>query len=43
MKRGFSTRRQRGFGLQDVLWALGIWSVMLCVAPAVAIYALLVG
>jgi hypothetical protein len=43
MSRRFFTRRQRRFGLHDVLWAFGIWCVMLCVSPAVAFYVLLVG
>jgi hypothetical protein len=31
-------REQRGFTTQDILWALGIWSVILTLSPVVAFY-----
>ncbi len=33
---------QRGFTTQDILWALGIWSVILTLSPVVAFYLLMV-
>jgi hypothetical protein len=35
-------REQRGFTIQDILWALGIWSVILTLSPVVAFYLLMV-
>ena len=35
-------REQRGFTTQDILWALGIWSVILTLSPVVAFYLLMV-
>jgi hypothetical protein len=32
----------QGFSKQDILWALGIWSVMLSLSPVIAFYLLLV-
>lgn len=33
---------QRGFSTEDILWALGIWSVILCLSPVIAFYMLMV-
>jgi hypothetical protein len=33
---------QQGFSTQDVLWALGIWSVILSLSPVVLFYVLMV-
>jgi hypothetical protein len=33
---------QQGFSTQDVLWALGIWSVILSLSPVVVFYVLMV-
>ena len=30
------------FSTEDILWALGIWSVMLALSPAIAFYLLMV-
>lgn len=30
------------FSAQDVFWALGIWSVILCLSPVIAFYVLMV-
>ncbi len=30
------------FSAQDVLWALGIWSIILCLSPFIAFYVLMV-
>ena len=33
---------QQAFSTEDVLWALGIWSVILCLSPVIAFYVLMV-
>jgi hypothetical protein len=33
---------QQGFSTQDILWALGIWSVILSLSPVVVFYMLMV-
>jgi len=33
---------QRGFTTEDILWAIGIWSVILCLSPAIMFYVLMV-
>jgi hypothetical protein len=33
---------QQGFSTEDILWALGIWSVMLSLSPVVVFYVLMV-
>jgi hypothetical protein len=33
---------QRGFTTQDILWAIGIWSVILSLSPVVVFYMLMV-
>jgi hypothetical protein len=33
---------QRGFTTEDVLWALGIWSVILTMSPVIVFYMLMV-
>ena len=32
----------RGFSTQDILWALGIWSVILSLSPVIVFYMLMV-
>jgi len=39
--QGFSTEQQ-GFTTEDILWALGIWSVILCMSPVIVFYMLMV-
>ena len=34
---------QQGFSTEDILWALGIWSVILGLSPVIAFYMLMVG
>jgi hypothetical protein len=34
--------RPKGFSTEDILWALGIWSVILCLSPVIAFYMLMV-
>jgi hypothetical protein len=33
---------QRGFTTADILWALGIWSVIICLSPVIVFYMLMV-
>jgi hypothetical protein len=33
---------QRGFSTGDILWAVGIWSVILTLSPVVVFYVLMV-
>jgi hypothetical protein len=33
---------QRGFTAADILWALGIWSVIICLSPVIVFYMLMV-
>ena len=37
-----SSAEQRGFTTEDILWALGIWSVILSLSPVVLFYVLMV-
>jgi hypothetical protein len=33
---------QQGFCTADILWAVGIWSVILCLSPVIVFYVLMV-
>jgi len=33
---------QRGFTTEDIVWALGIWSVIVCLSPVIMVYMLMV-
>lgn len=33
---------QKGFTTEDIFWALGIWSVILCLSPVIVFYMLMV-
>jgi hypothetical protein len=33
---------RQGFTIEDILWALGIWSVILCLSPVILFYMLMV-
>jgi hypothetical protein len=33
---------QQGFTTEDILWAVGIWSVILCLSPVIVFYMLMV-
>jgi hypothetical protein len=37
-----SIPEQQGFTTEDILWALGIWSVILSLSPVVVFYMLMV-
>jgi hypothetical protein len=32
----------RGFSTEDVIWAIGIWSVILCLSPVIVFYMMMV-
>jgi hypothetical protein len=34
--------KNQGFSIQDILWAVGIWSVILSLSPVVLFYVLMV-
>ena len=34
--------QQQGFSIQDILWAVGIWSVILSLSPVIVFYVLMV-
>ena len=42
--RGFANRdfTNRGFTTEDILWAVGIWSVIICLSPVIVFYMLMV-
>ncbi len=33
---------QKGFTTEDILWAIGIWSMILCLSPVIFFYVLMV-
>jgi len=37
-----NTIPQQGFSTEDILWATGIWSVILCLSPVIFFYVLMV-
>jgi hypothetical protein len=42
-QQGFTTpAEQQGFTTADILWAVGIWSVILSLSPVVVFYMLMV-
>ena len=32
----------QGFSTEDILWSLGIWSVILCLSPVILFYMMMV-
>jgi len=34
--------QQRGFSTEDIIWAVGIWSVILSLSPVIVFYVLMV-
>ena len=34
--------QQKGFTIEDILWAIGIWSVLLTMSPVIVVYLLMV-
>jgi hypothetical protein len=41
-QQGHAVAAEPGFTTEDILWALGIWSVILCLSPVIAFYMLMV-
>jgi len=39
---GKAIAEPRGFTTEDVLWALGIWSAIICLSPVIVFYILMV-
>ena len=39
---GYRAAEQEGFTTEDILWAIGIWSVILSLSPVVVFYVLMV-
>jgi hypothetical protein len=37
-----SFSQPHGFSTGDILWALGVWSVILCLSPVIVFYVLMV-
>ena len=42
MAAGHQAAEQRGFTTEDILWAVGIWSVILTLSPVIVFYMLMV-
>ena len=44
VNRGFANRSSadEGFTTEDILWALGIWSAIICLSPVIVFYMLMV-
>jgi hypothetical protein len=40
--QGYRVPEQQGFTTEDILWAVGIWSVILCLSPMIVFYMLMV-
>jgi hypothetical protein len=40
--RGKSLAQAQGFTTEDILWALGIWSAIICLSPVIVFYILMV-
>jgi len=34
--------KQQSFTTEDIIWALGIWSVIICLSPVIVFYMLMV-
>jgi hypothetical protein len=37
-----SIPEQQGFTFEDIVWAIGIWSVIICLSPVILFYMLMV-
>ena len=40
--QGFDDTEPQGFSTADIIWAVGIWSVILTLSPVVVFYVLMV-
>lgn len=41
-QQSFDDAEQQGFSTEDILWAVGIWSVILTLSPVIVFYMLMV-
>jgi len=41
-RRNSPALEQKSFSTEDILWATGIWSVILCLSPVIFFYVLMV-
>jgi hypothetical protein len=41
-EQGLPVPEQQGFTTEDILWAVGIWSVILSLSPVIVFYMLMV-
>lgn len=39
---GYRAAEQQGFSTEDILWAIGIWAVILTLTPVIVFYMLMV-
>jgi hypothetical protein len=46
IQQDFATQQgitaRQGFAIQDILWALGLWTVIISLSPVIAFYMLMV-
>jgi hypothetical protein len=42
MAPGYQVAEQQGFTTEDILWAVGVWSVILTLSPVIVFYMLMV-
>ena len=40
--QSFDDTEQQGFSTEDIIWAVGIWSVILTLSPVIVFYMLMV-
>ncbi len=38
----YACPERQGFTIEDILWSLGIWAVILCLSPVIVFYMLMV-
>jgi hypothetical protein len=38
----FDNAEQQGFSTEDIIWAVGIWSVILTLSPVIVFYMLMI-
>jgi hypothetical protein len=41
-REDYPALQQKGFSIEDILWAAGIWSVIVTLSPVIAFYMLMV-
>ena len=40
--QGYDNAEQQGFSTEDIIWAVGIWSVILTLSPVIVFYMLMI-